>query len=89
MGQPRKEETMSDQISYDVRRGHAYVRSDDSGRIVATLVDMGGACAVMTEGDMSANEARQLGIALISWSAWRRGVTQTNDHYQRTAKAQP
>jgi len=73
-------------LNYDVRRGHAYVKAD-SGRTVAQLVDMGGACAVVTEGDMTPDEARLLGHALISWSAWRRRVTPTVDHYQATGGA--
>lgn len=74
------------ELSCDVRRGHAYVKAHN-GRIVAQLADLGGACAVMTEGDMTPDEARLLGHALISWSAWRRNITPTIDHYQRTGGA--
>lgn len=70
-------------LDYDTRRGHCYVRGDN-GRTIASLTDMGGACAVMTEGDLTAEEATLLGHALISWSAWRRRVIPAVDHYQAT-----
>lgn len=72
------------ELNTDVRRGHCYVRSDE-GRTVAQLVDMGGSCAVMTEGDLTADEARLLGHALITWSAWRRRIIPTIDHWTKQA----
>jgi len=76
------------EVDYDVRRGHAYVKADN-GRTIAQLVDMGGACAVMTEGDLTPDEARVLGHALISWSAWRRQVIPSVDHYAITYATTP
>lgn len=73
------------ELNYDTRRGHCYVRADN-GRVIASLTDMGGACAVTADGDMSPAEATLLGHALISWSAWRRRVIPEIDHYQRTAQ---
>lgn len=72
------------EVDYDTRRGHCYVRGDN-GRTIASLTDMGGACAVTADGDMTPEEATLLGHALISWSAWRRRIIPVIDHYQQTA----
>lgn len=71
-------------LAFDVRRSEAMVRSDD-GRVVAHLHDMGGSCGVYTEGALAPDEATKLGHALIAWSAWRRRVIPTIDHFQRTS----
>lgn len=66
-------------LDTDVRRGHCYVRTDD--RVVASLIDLGGSCAIETDGPIGLTEAALLGRALMSWSAWRRHITPTLDHY--------
>lgn len=68
------------EMSTDVRRGHCYVKSDE-GYTIAQLVDLGGRCAIQTEGDLNPEEARLLGHALITWSAWRRHVIPRIDHW--------
>lgn len=69
---------------YDVRRGHAVIRSED-GTTAAELIDLGGLAAIdCPNGALNPDTARALGHALISWSAWKRHITFTVDHYQKT-----
>ena len=75
-------------LDFDLRRSHCYVRGDN-GRVLASLTDMGGSCAVQAEGDLNVEEAKMLGHALIAWSAYRRKVIPEIDHYQKTATPTP
>lgn len=69
---------------YDVRRGHAIIRSDD-GTTAAIVVSSDHSLAIdLPNGFLNPDEARALGTALISWAAWKRDLTPTVDHYQQT-----
>lgn len=69
---------------YDVRRGHAIVRDED-GTVAAELVNLDSQVGIdLPNGTLTPDTARALGHALVSWSAWKRHITPTIDHYQRT-----
>ena len=73
-------------LRFDGDRAHIYVE-DESGRETCAVLDMGAYACIDAETthELTPEQARLLGHALISWSAWKRRIIPTIDHYQKTA----
>jgi hypothetical protein len=53
-------------------RGHVTIR-DDNGAVIATVLDMGGTCAIHSEiGDYTPDQAYDLGCAVLQWACRKR-----------------
>lgn len=69
-------------LRFDGSRAHIYVE-DESGRESLAVLDMGAYASISAEvgHELTPAQARDLGRALITWSAWKRRIIPTITHY--------